>query len=95
MGVVPQNLLIVFETILWGLFICGGTGVLRITMHRFGAILCLASLLFLTVYRFPMPPAKEQPVVWSLHCERPFKPIKGSGSAGAAGWLPSLVRSPE
>jgi hypothetical protein len=64
---------------------------------RLGALLCLDldSSSFLTGHRFPMPRAKEPPGAWPLHCERHFKPIKVSGSVGAARELPSLHPSPE
>jgi hypothetical protein len=49
---------------------------------RLGALLCLDSSSFLTGYQFPM--SREPRGAWPLHCERHFKPIKDSGSVGAA-----------
>jgi hypothetical protein len=67
------------------IFACRATGVLRFcvvtVLERF---FCLASSLFLIAYRFPTPPAKGPLEAWPLHCERRFKPIRVSGSAGAA-----------
>jgi hypothetical protein len=66
-------------------YLLGGNGCCTLyEKSRLGALLCPDSSSFLTGYRFPMPRAKEPPGAWPLLCERHFKPIKVSGSVGAA-----------